>query len=414
MPACKIKSIKAREILDSKGNPTVEVDLITDSGVFQASVPSGVSKGKYEAVELRDGGTRYGGKGVLNAVNNVNEIIAPKLLGKEVTKQKEIDESMRELDGTENKSKLGANAILAVSMATCRAGAKSENFPLWRYIAKISEIKNPILPTPCLLSIEGGLHAGNKLDFQEFMIAPEADSYKARLRKGVEVYHMLSSILKQKYGESATNVGVEGGFAAPLEKTEEALDLIMDAISCADYKNEIKIVLDVAASSFYKDDVYQFEGNILRRNQLLDFYQKILEKYPIESIEDPFSEEDSGGFKEMTERFGKNVVIIGDDLLVTNLERIKKALKEKLCNGLLLKLNQIGTVTEAIEAAKYAMKNGWRVMVSHRGGETSDSFLADLTVGIGCGWVKSGAPARGERVAKYNRLLEIEEEINSK
>jgi len=414
MPACKIKSIKAREILDSKGNPTVEVDLITDSGVFQASVPSGVSKGKYEAVELRDGGTRYGGKGVLNAVSNINEIIAPKLIGKEVTEQKAIDESMKELDGTENKSKLGANAILAVSMANCRAGAQAEGLSLWRYVAKISGIKNPILPTPCLLSIEGGLHAGNKLDFQEFMIAPEADSYKARLRKGVEVYHMLSSILKQKYGESATNVGVEGGFAAPLEKTEEALDLIMDAISRADYKNEIKIVLDAAASSFYKDDVYQFEGNILRRNQLLDFYQKILGKYPIESIEDPFNEEDSEGFKEMTERFGKNVVIIGDDLLVTNLERIKKALKEKLCNGLLLKLNQIGTVTEAIEAGKYAMKNGWRVMVSHRGGETCDSFLADLTVGIGCGWVKSGAPARGERVAKYNRLLEIEEEINSK
>lgn len=410
----KIKSIKAREILDSKGNPTVEVDLVTDSGFFQASVPSGVSKGKYEAVELRDGGTRYGGKGVLNAVNNVNEIIAPKLLGKEVTKQKEIDESMRELDGTENKSKLGTNAILAVSMATCRAGAKSENLPLWRYIAKISEIKNPILPTPCLLSIEGGLHAGNKLDFQEFMIAPEADSYKAKLRKGVEIYHMLSSILKQKYGESATNVGDEGGFAAPLGKTEEALDLIMDAISGADYKNEIKIVLDAAASSFYKDDVYQLEGNILRKNQLLDFYQKILERYPIESIEDPFSEEDLEGFKDMTERFGKNVIIIGDDLLVTNLERIKKALKEKLCNGLLLKLNQIGTVTETIEAGKYAMKNGWRVMVSHRAGETCDSFLADLTVGIGCGWVKSGAPARGERVAKYNRLLEIEEEINSK
>jgi len=414
MPACKIKSIKAREILDSKGNPTVEVDLITDSGVFQASVPSGVSKGKYEAVELRDGGTRYGGKGVLNAVSNINEIIAPKLIGKEVTEQKAIDESMKELDGTENKSKLGANAILAVSMANCRAGAQAEGLSLWRYVAKISGIKNPILPTPCLLSIEGGLHAGNKLDFQEFMIAPEADSYKARLRKGVEVYHMLSSILKQKYGESATNVGVEGGFAAPLEKTEEALDLIMDAISRADYKNEIKIVLDAAASSFYKDDVYQFEGNILRRNQLLDFYQKILGKYPIESIEDPFNEEDSEGFKEMTERFGKNVVIIGDDLLVTNLERIKEALKEKLCNGLLLKLNQIGTVTEAIEAGKYAMKNGWRVMVSHRGGETCDSFLADLAVGIGCGWVKSGAPARGERVAKYNRLLEIEEEINSK
>jgi enolase len=408
----KIKSLKAREILDSKGNPTVEVDLITDSGFFQASVPSGVSKGKYEAVELRDGGTRYRGKGVLNAVNNVNEIIAPKLIGKEATTQKEIDESMRELDGTENKSKLGANAILAVSMAICRAGAKSENLPLWRYIAKISGIKNLILPTPCLLSIEGGLHAGNKLDFQEFMIAPQADSYKARLRKGVEVYHMLSSILKQKYGESATNVGDEGGFAAPLEKTEEALDLIMDAISRADYKNEIKIVLDVAASSFYKDDVYQFEGNILRRNQLLDFYQKILEKYPIESIEDPFAEEDLEGFKEMTERFGKNIVIIGDDLLVTNLERIKKALKEKLCNGLLLKLNQIGTVTEAIEAGKCAMKNGWRVMVSQRGGETCDSFFADLAVGLGCGWIKAGAPARGERVAKYNRLLEIEEEIN--
>jgi len=362
---------------------------------------------------LRDGGKRYGGKGVLNAVNNVNEIIAPKLIGKEVTSQKEIDDYMRELDGTENKSKLGANAILAVSMAACRAGAKSENLSLWRYIAKISGTKKPILPTPCLLSIEGGLHAGNKLDFQEFMIAPEDDSFKEKLRRGVEVYHALGAILKQKFGESATNVGDEGGFAAPLEKTEEALDLIMDAISVAGYKNELKIVLDVAASSFYKDNVYQFEGNALRKNQLLDFYQKLLEKYPIESIEDPFAEEDFEGFKEITEKFGNKVAIIGDDLLVTNLEMIKKALKGKLCNGLLLKLNQIGTVSEAIEAGKYAMKNGWRVMVSQRGGETCDSFFADLAVGLGCGWIKAGAPARGERVAKYNRLLRIEEELRS-
>ena len=409
----KIKSIKAREILDSKGNPTVEVDLYTEEGKFQASVPSGVSKGKYEVVELRDGGTRYGGKGVLNAVRNVNEIIAPKLIGMEVTKQKETDQLMRELDGTQNKSKLGANAILAVSMATCKSGAVAENIPIWHYISEISGTKKPALPTPCLLSIEGGLHAGNKLDFQEFMIAPEADSYKEKLRKGVEVYHMLGLILKQRHGENATNVGDEGGFAAPLEKTEEALDLIIDAISRAGYKNEIKIVLDVAASSFYKDGVYEFEGTILRRNQLLDFYQKILGRYPIESIEDPFSEEDWEGFKEMTDKFGKNIVIIGDDLLVTNLERIKKAMKEKLCNGLLLKLNQIGTVTEAIGAGKYAMTSGWRVMVSQRGGETCDSFFADLAVGLGCGWMKAGAPARGERVVKYNRLLEIEEELKN-
>ncbi|MBZ9571886.1 phosphopyruvate hydratase [Patescibacteria group bacterium] len=413
MPISKIKSIKAREILDSRGNPTVEVELATDGGVFLDSVPAGVSKGKYEAVELRDGGERYLGRGVLKAIRNIKEIIAPELEGTDVKDQKKIDKILIDLDGTKNKSKLGANAILAVSMAVCRAGAKAKNLSLWQHIAEISGTKKPILPIPCLLCIEGGLHAGNNLDIQEFMIAPEAESYKERLRIGAETYHTLGSILKQKYGESATNIGDEGGFAAPLEKTEQALDLIMEAIHQAGYDNRIKIVLDVAASSFFKEGIYQFEGTTLNRKQLLEFYSKIIEKYPLESIEDPFAEEDWEGFKAITERFGKKVVIIGDDLLVTNLERIKKAVKENSCSGFLLKLNQIGTVTEAIEAAKYAMKNGWRVMVSQRGGETCDSFFADLAVGLGCGWIKAGAPARGERLAKYNRLLKIEEELLS-
>jgi len=411
MKKIKIKSIKAREILDSRGDPTVEVDLITDCCVFQDSVPSGASKGKYEAVELRDGSKRYGGKGVLKAVSNINKIIAPKLIGKDPTRQKEIDDLMIKLDGTKNKSKLGANAILAVSMVVCRAGAAAKKIPLWQYIAQISGTKKTKLPTPLMLLLEGGLHAGNKLNIQEFMIAPSVGAYKEKLRIGVEVYHALESILKKKYGEGATNVGLEGGFAAQIKKTEEALNLMTEAIEKAGYKNKIKITLDVAASSFYKNGNYKFEGTVFSKEKLLNFYFEIIKKYPIISIEDPFSERDWEGFKEITKAVGNKIKIIGDDLLVTNIEKIKKAVAGNFCNGLLLKLNQIGTVSETIEAAKYAIQNEWRVVVSQRGGETCDTFYADLCVGLGTGWIKTGAPTRGERVAKYNRLLEIEEEI---
>lgn len=408
----KIKSTKAREILDSRGNPTVEVDLITNQGLFRASVPSGVSKGKYEAVELRDGGGRYHGRGVLKAVKNVNEIIAPKLKGKDPTKQKELDDLMRKLDGTENKSKLGANAILAVSMAVCRAGAAAKNLPLWKYIAQISGTKKPILPTPSILLLEGGLHAGNELDMQEFMIVPLVNSYKEKLRMGTEIYHTLESILKKKYGEGATNVGYEGGLAAPfLRKTEEVLTLIMDATEKTGYRNKVKIALDIAASFFYHRGIYKFEGKNFTREKLLNFYSQIITKYPIISLEDPFDQEDWKGFGIITKKLGGKITIIGDDFLVTNLKRIKKAVAEKSCNGLLLKLNQIGTVSETIEATEYAMQNDWRVMVSQRGGETCDTFYADLCVGLSTGWIKTGGPTRGERVTKYNRLLRIEEEL---
>ena len=413
----EIKSIKAREILDSKGSPTVEVDLATDEGVFRASVASGTSKGKYEALELRDGGKRYNGMGVLKAVKNVNEIIAPKLVGKDPSNQKEIDDLMIELDETENKSNLGTNAVLPVSIAVCRAGAKSKNSPLYKYISDLykEEKGHYIVPSPCVLMIEGGLHAGNKLDIQEFMIVLEADSFKEKLRIGTEIYHSLGPILKEKFGNVATNVGLEGGFAPPLFQSQKALDLIIEAIDKAGYKNTVKLVLDVAASHFYKDWVYQFEGRAFTKEGLLNFYSEIIKNYPILGIEDPFEQEDFEGFREISKEWGEKIIIIGDDLLVTNIERIKKAIEEETCSGLIVKPNQIGTITETIEAVKMAKKVGWEVFVKHRAGETNDAFIADLAVGLGAKYIMTGAPARGERVAKYNRLLRIEEElVNSK
>ncbi|MBZ9569741.1 phosphopyruvate hydratase [Patescibacteria group bacterium] len=412
----EIKSIKAREILDSKGWPTIEVDLETSGFLVKASVPSGTSKGKYEAVELRDGGKRYLGRGVLEAVKNINEIIAPKLIGEEVENQKKIDQILVELDGTKNKSRLGANAIIGVSMAVCRAGAKAQKLPLYKYISQLYENTSRRdwvvkLPNPCFLMIEGGLHAGNDLDIQEFMIAPEGDSFKEKLQIGTEIYHTLFSILEKECGENSRNVGYEGGFAPPLKRTTEALNFIIKATKKAGYQDQMKIILDVAASSFFKKGIYRFEGLTLTKEGLLDFYTELFKKYPIFAIEDPFSEDDWEGFKMMTEKFGKNITIIGDDLLVTNLERIKKAVRERSCNGLILKPNQIGTITETIEAAKYVIEDGFRVFVKQRGGETPDDFIADLAVGLGAGWIMSGAPARGERVAKYNRLLEIEDEL---
>jgi len=413
----KIKQIKAREILDSRGNPTIEVELITDVGLFYSSVPSGASTGKYEATELRDGGERYHGKGVLKAVRNVNEIISPKLKGKDVTLQKEIDDLMINLDGTENKSKLGANAIVGVSMAVCRAGAASRNLSLYRYIAQVFNSKFKIqnskfkMPSPAFNIINGGVHAGNKLDVQEFMIVPQIKPFSEALRTASEIYQELKNLLKTQYGKQASNVGDEGGFAPPFQVSEQALDFILKATENLGYQKSLKLILDVAASQFFAGGKYKMGSRVFTSEGILRYYSDLIKKYPILALEDPLAEEDWNGFQEITKRFGEKVTIIGDDLLVSNPKRIKEAYNKKACNGLLLKVNQIGTISEAIEAAKLAQSYRWKVMVSHRSGETCDDFIADLAVGIGAEFIKAGAPARGERVAKYNRLLKIEEEL---
>jgi len=411
----KIKNIKAREILDSRGSPTVEVDLITDLGVFRAAVPSGVSKGKYEAVELRDGGKRYQGKGVLKAVKNVNNVIAPELKGKEVSQQKEIDNLMQKLDGTKNKSKLGANAIVGVSIAACRAGAAAKNLSLYQYISTLFRGRTSIrssLPSPCFNVINGGAHAGNDLDFQEFMIVPQVKSFSKSLQMASEIYHQLKETIKEKYSLLAINVGDEGGFAPPVRVPEEALELILEAAKKTGFQKKIKIILDVAASQFFKNGEYKMKFGVFTEEGLLRYYTDLIEKYPIAGLEDPFSEENWQGWKKLKSKIQSSkskTLIIGDDLLVTNPNRMKEAYKKKACNGLILKINQIGTVSEAIEAAKLAKSYGWKVIVSHRSGETGDDFISDLAVGIGADFIKAGAPARGERVAKYNRLLKIEE-----
>ena len=408
-----IKSLEAREILDSRGIPTVEVKVATSQGVFTASVPSGTSTGKYEAFELRDGGKRYGGKGVLKAVDNVNKIIGSAVKGKDAKNQEKLDSIMIDLDGTENKFKLGANAILAVSIAVCRAGAAGYNLPLYKYIAKIRKDSGGItLPKPSLLMIEGGRHAGNKLDFQEFMIMPQASSFTEQLRLGTEIYHNLKIILERKINKDSVNTGLEGGYAVPvLESSEQALGLIIEAIKDSGCKGKIEIVIDAAASSFYSMGKYNFEGKQMEGRELLGFYAGLCKKYPIFLIEDPFNEEDEEGFKRIMEKLGDKIKIGGDDFLSTNPEKIKIAAERKTCNSLTLKPNQIGTVTEAIQASELAKKNNWDVMAAHRSGETCDDFIADFAVGVGADSIKAGAPARGERVAKYNRLLEIEKEL---
>lgn len=408
----KIKSIEAREILDSRGNPTIEVELTTDVGVFCSSVPSGASTGKYEATELRDGGERYHGKGVLKAVKNINEIISPKIEGRDVTLQKEIDDLMINLDGTENKSKLGANAIVGVSMAVCRAATASLNIPLWKYIEE-NIFRNQTsgnLPSPAFNIINGGVHAGNELDVQEFMIVPQIKPFSEALRAASEIYQELKNLLKDQYGKQSSNVGDEGGFAPPFQTAEQALDSIMKASKNLGYDKRLKIVLDVAASQFFDGGKYKMGDKVLGLDGLLGYYADLIDKYPILALEDPLDEEDWEGFQEITKRFGEKINIIGDDLLVTSSKRIEEAHDKKACNGLLLKVNQIGTISEAVEAAKLAQSYGWKVMVSHRSGETCDDFIADLAVGIGADFIKTGAPARGERVAKYNRLLKIEKE----
>lgn len=407
-----ITKIHAREILDSRGNPTIEVDVYAKtqaSGLETFSgrgiAPSGASTGIHEAVELRDGGKRYNGKGVLNAVENVNELIEPALVGMEISEQEKIDNLMIKLDGTQNKSKLGANATVATSMAVARCAAAGKGMQLYEYFGGTA------LPHPMFNILNGGKHAGGKLSIQEFMIMPNAKSFYEKLQMACEIYHGLGKYLVKKYGASSKNVGDEGGYAPQLSGAEEALDAIMHAIDESGY--EAGLAIDSAASSFYdeKKKTYMLDGKEVSGKELLDFYSSLVKKYPIKSIEDPFHEDDFTGFSEMTKKLGAKIQIVGDDLLVTNVRRIAQAIEKKACNALLLKLNQIGTVTESIAAANMCKNAGWNVIVSHRSGETEDSFIADFTVGINAGQIKTGAPARGERTAKYNQLLRIEEQL---
>ncbi|KAM3217703.1 enolase [Capsicum annuum] len=425
-----ITAIKARQIFDSRGNPTVEVDVHVSNGVFaRAAVPSGASTGIYEALELRDGGSDYLGKGVSKAVNNVNSIIGPALVGKDPTDQTGLDNFMvHQLDGTQNewgwcKQKLGANAILAVSLAVCKAGAAVRNVPLYKHIADLAGNKKLVLPVPAFNVINGGSHAGNKLAMQEFMILPVgAATFKEAMKMGCEVYHHLKAVIKKKYGQDATNVGDEGGFAPNIQENKEGLELLKTAIEKAGYTGKVVIGMDVAASEFYgKDKSYDLNFKEENNNgsqkisgdQLKDLYKSFVSEYPIVSIEDPFDQDDWETYAKLTTEIGEQVQIVGDDLLVTNPKRVAKAIAEKTCNALLLKVNQIGSVTESIEAVKMSKKAGWGVMTSHRSGETEDTFIADLAVGLSTGQIKTGAPCRSERLAKYNQLLRIEEELGS-
>ena len=421
----KIKSIKARQIYDSRGNPTVEVDLITEDGqLFRSAVPSGASTGIHEALELRDKEkANWHGKGVLKAVGHVNNTLAPAIIAKgmSVVKQAEIDKFMLELDGTENKSKFGANAILGISLAVCKAGAQAKKVPLYKHIADLAGVKELILPVPAFNVINGGSHAGNALAMQEFMILPTgATSFSEAMKMGSEVYHHLRNVIKEQYGLEATCVGDEGGFAPNIENNEKGLDLIKDAIERAGYTGKVEIGMDVAASEFYKDSKYDLlwktkqagqAANLLSGEQLGDVYRGYIKKYPIVSIEDPFDQDDWDSWNKLTA--STDIQIVGDDLTVTNPKRIATAVEKKSCNGLLLKVNQIGTVTEAIEAHNLAKSSGWGTMISHRSGETEDTFIADLTVGLSTGQIKTGAPCRSERLAKYNQILRIEEELGS-
>jgi len=407
----KIKKIKAREILDSRGNPTVEVEVNFDSNKVVASVPSGASTGEKEALELRDNNDRYSGKGVKNAVRNVNTAITEELEGMNPADQKEIDRALTELDGTEDKSNLGANALLGTSMACCRAGAETKEIPLYQHIANIFNSKGEVeIPTPCFNILNGGAHAGNDLSIQEFMIVPSGkDSFKEKLRVGAEVYYSLKKILEENFGPQSVNVGDEGGFAPNLSNTGQALGLIKKSIKIAGHEN-IKVGLDCAASEFYEDETYNLDGGVFTKEGILKFYKKLVEEYSIAFLEDPFAEEDWEAWKEFMSQ-NKELLVVGDDLLVTNPARIRRAEEEKACNAMISKPNQIGTITEALEAASLAEDYDWEIIVSHRSGDTCDSFIADLAVGIGSSFIKSGAPCRGERLSKYNRLLRIEEEI---
>jgi len=411
----KINKIRAREILDSRGNPTVEADVFTKGGLSRASVPSGASTGKHEALDLRDGGRRYLGQGVLKAVSNVNNIIAKKLVGQDCTKQKEADELMIDLDGTPNKSNLGANAILAVSMAICKAGALESNLPLYEYVAALVDSRGVTLPIPQMNVINGGMHAGIANDFQEHMIIPfGAKTYSDALRMCSETYHTLKKNLKEKFGSPAILVGDEGGFVPPLKSVDERLKFMSEAIEELGYTKEFGLGIDAASSEFYSKGRYSIMEKDYSSGELTDFYSDLCEKFRIISIEDGLSEDDWDGWIKLKSELGKKIQIVGDDLLVTNVERIKKAIKLDACNALLMKLNQIGTVTEALAAFRSARDAGWNVIVSHRSGSTEETFFADLVVGLDAGQFKYGAPARSERTCNYNQLLRIEEELGGK
>ena len=409
----EIYAIYGREILDSRGNPTVEVDVYLENGIRgRAAVPSGASTGEHEAVELRDGDTtRYLGKGVLKAVENVNQIIAPELIGMEVSNQTEIDNTMIALDGTANKQKLGANAILGVSLACARAAAEEQGMPLYRYIGG-SNAK--LLPVPMSNILNGGQHADNTVDLQEFMIMPlGAKTFREALQMNAEVFHTLKKYL-QKQGY-ATGVGDEGGFAPNLKSNEEALQIIVKAIELADYRpgEDISIALDPAASEFYKNGKYHLtaENVALSSEEMVDYYVKLVDKYPIVSIEDGLAEDDWKGFKLMKEKLGDKIQIMGDDLFVTNVERLKTGIEENAANSILIKLNQIGTLTETLDTIELAKTNNYTTVISHRSGETSDTIIADLAVAVNSGQIKTGSICRSERIAKYNQLLRIEEEL---
>lgn len=397
----KIKNIKAREVVDSRGEPTLRVYLETDNGFFTSGVPSGASTGDFEAVELRDE-DRLFGKGVKKAVKKVEETISPALEGMSVENQKQIDEKMIELDGTDNKSNLGANSLLGVSMSVLKAAAYSRDLSVHEYVSDLSGFQSS-MPRPLLNVINGGSHTGGGVDFQEFMLAPEKDSFKKNLFQSVKVYHRLKKKLQTK-NTSWLNVGDEGGFVPELETPEEVLSLLEEV-------TEMDFVLDVAASEFFTGAFYDTQMGKMSTDEMIDYYKQLIDKYPIIGLEDPLEENDFKTWNKLNEELSKQLVI-GDDLLVTNPDRIKEALRKQSCNAMILKVNQIGTITESLQAAQLAKDNNWKLIVSHRSGETTDPFIADFAVGIGSQFIKTGAPARGERVVKYNRLLEIEEELN--
>ena len=406
----EIIDLKAREILDSRGNPTVEVDVFLENGIMErAAVPSGTSTGEREALEMRDGDKkRFGGKGVLNAVKNVNEKIKPVVLHMDVFDQYSIDTAMLELDGTKTKSNLGANAILGVSMACLKAAAKAKNMPLYKYVGE-----GRSLPYAMINILNGGAHADNKLDFQEFMIIPQRDSIHERVRVGSEVFHALKSVLNER--KLSTGVGDEGGFAPDLESNTEGFELIIEAIKKAGYEPgvDVKLATDVAASEFYSDGKYNLvgENRSLTTDELIDFYKELIDKYPIVSIEDPVDENDWEGFAKITKELGDKVQLVGDDLFVTNKECLQKGIDLKAGNAILLKVNQIGTITETLETIKLAKDNGYKTIISHRSGETEDTTIADLAVGLDLGQIKTGSMSRTDRMCKYNQLMRIEEDI---
>lgn len=411
----KIENVYAREVLDSRGNPTVEAEVLLENGVIgRAIVPSGASTGAYEAVELRDGEKeRYLGKGVLKAVNNVNTIIAPELAGLDALDQVTIDQKLIELDGTENKANLGANAILAVSLATARAAAEATGLPLYQYLGGIHA---KLLPVPMMNILNGGAHADNNVDIQEFMVMPvQAESFQQALRMGAEIFHSLKAVLKKK-GYS-TSVGDEGGFAPNLSSNEEALQTIVTAIERAGYQpgTEVALALDVASTEIYQDGSYVFAGEGVTRtaDELIAFYEELIEKYPILSIEDGLAEDDWDGWQKLTERLGQKVQLVGDDLFVTNTKRLAQGIEQKVGNSILIKVNQIGTLTETFAAIEMAKKAGYTAVISHRSGETEDTTIADIAVATGAGQIKTGAPSRTDRVAKYNQLLRIEDQLGS-